>query len=443
MNESADQLQRIKQRVIERIDSLEERLVQTLSEVVKIPSINPKYPGQVYDDVVGHEGEVSYLIADLFREAGAEVEMIAKEPGRENAAGRIKGKGAGKSLVLNAHVDVVPPNREEKWDKHPFSGLVDATKVYGRGTTDDKGGLVSLAFAAIALREEGVELNGDLVLQAVVGEEVGDHEAGTSAVLEAGYTGDAAIVCEPTNFGEQSPNIVPVTPGMLWWTIEIDGLAAHSGMRGLTIHPTLDGQELGVNTVDKFWVIYQALRQLEDEWAQTNRHPLFKPGYFNILPGVVSAHPHGVEVPFFLADEMRIEYCSYHHPDRTNEEVIEEVEATVKRACENDPWLRENPPKLTWQLKWPPYTAPKDFDLVDSIRQAYGDVTGTDLVAEGFLGVCDLTWMAQVDLDGVCYGPGVGRTAHAINEYVMIEQLIVAAKTYALTAMDYCGVASA
>jgi len=438
-NNDSQSVQAAKQRVLDTIEALKDQMIGTLSEVVKIPSVNPKYPGQVYDEQVGHEGEVNEIIAGLFRDAGAEVEMITREPGRANAAGRISGSGGGKTLVMNGHVDVVPPNRADLWDRDPFSGEIDDERVYGRGTTDDKGGVVAMTFAALALKQANIKLQGDLVLQSVVGEEVGDHVAGTSAVLEEGYVGDAAIVCEPTNFGEENPNIVPVTPGMLWWTIELEGLAAHSGLRGLTIHPTLEGESLGVNVIDKYWVIYQALRQLEDEWAQTNRHPLFKPGYFSIQPGVMKAHPYGVEVPFFLADQAVIEYCSYHHPDRSNEEVIEEVEETIKRACGNDPWLRAHPPKLTWQLKWAPYTAPENFDLVDSIRAAYGDVTGQDLIAEGFLGVCDLTWMKEVGLDGVCYGPGVGRTAHAVNEYVMIEQMVVAAKTYALTAIDYCG----
>lgn len=428
-----------KRQALEAVDALKDRMIGTLSEIIQIPSVNPKYPGQVYDEIVGHEGEVNERIAEIFREAGAEVEMIAREPGRANAAGRIRGTGGGKTLVMNGHIDVVPPNRADLWERDPFSGEIDGDRLHGRGATDDKGGVAAMTFAALALKQAGIRLRGDLVLQSVVGEEVGDHEAGTSAVLEEGYVGDAAIVCEPTNFGEEIPNLVPVTPGMLWWTIELEGLAAHSGMRGLTIHPTLEGESLGVNVIDKFWVIYQALRQLEDEWAHSNRHPLFQPGYFNIQPGVFKAHPYGVEVPFFLADQGVIEYCSYHHPDRTNDEVIAEVEATIKRACDNDSWLRVHPPKITWQLKWPAYQAPEGFDLIDSIRSAYGDVTGRDLISEGFLGVCDLTWMKEVGLDGVCYGPGVGRTAHAVNEYVMIEQVVVAAKTYALTAIDYCG----
>jgi acetylornithine deacetylase/succinyl-diaminopimelate desuccinylase-like protein len=271
---------------------------------------------------------------------------------------------------------------------------------------------------------------------------VGDHEAGTTAALEAGFTADAAIVCEPSGQAGTPPGVVPVTPGLLWFSIGMQGKTAHSGLRGMTIHPTLEGDALGVNTVDKFWVIYQALRQLEDQWARHDRHPLFPAGYFNLLPGVLRANPSGILVPFFLADELTVEYCVYHHPDRSNEEVMAEIEACVHNACRNDPWLREHPPAFEWKLLWPPYTLDSDAPLSRTLLQAHAAASGGQApVVTGFMGVCDLTWMDRMGVRGLVYGPGVGYTAHAENEYVEIAQLIQAAKTYAVTAMSWCGVA--
>ena len=437
---------RTRQLVLDAVDRLTPRLVQSVSDAIRIPSVNPKYPGQVYNEVVGAEGDVSALMAELFREAGAETELVAVEKGRDNACGRIKGHGGGRSLLLNGHVDVVPSNREALWRTPPFSGQITEEAVLGRGATDMKGGTVALGYAALALAEAGVRLQGDLVLQAVVGEETGDHECGTTAAFDAGYGADAAIVCEASNLGDGNPKLVPAVSGLLWFSISLVGKTAHSGMRGLTIHPTLDGEALGVNTVDKFWIVYHALRQLEDSWALRDRHPLFTPGYFSILPGVVRANPVGVEVPFFLADQLIVEYCIYHHPDRSNEEVIEEVERTVRQACQNDAWLSEHPPVFDWKLKWGPYSTPANHDLIPAVVDAHSDVVGgfnQDAAPQrqGFYGVCDLTWLNRRGMDGVVYGPGSGRTAHAEDEYVLIDQLVTSVKTYALTAMNYCGVA--
>lgn len=432
--------------VLDEVDRLAQRLVSTLSGAIAIPSVNPKYPGQDYRAIVGAEGEVSALMGDLYREAGAEVEMVTVEHGRDNACGRIRGTGGGRSLLLNGHVDVVPEGRTDRWSEQPFSGLIADDRVIGRGATDMKGGLVSHAFAAIALRRAGIRLAGDLVLQSVVGEEVGDHEAGTTAALEAGYVADAAIVCEPSSFSEAPSDVVPSTPGLLWFSISLEGKAAHSGLRGLTIHPTLDGEALGVNTIDKFWVVYQALRALENEWAHTDRHPLWAPGYFNVLPGVLRANPHGILVPFFLADTLTVEYCVYHHPDRDNAEVMAEIETVIARAAQSDSWLREHPPVVEWKLLWEPYTAPADMSLMPTVARSHERAeahAGREPVVHesGFLGVCDLTWMARKDIPGLVYGPGVGSTSHAEGEYVMIDQLVTAAKTYALAAIDYCGMA--
>lgn len=432
-------------RILDAVDTLTGELVESVSNAIRIPSVNPKYPGQRYEDHVGREGEVNRLVSELHRAAGAAVELVAIEPGRENALAHIPGSGSGRSLLLNGHIDVVPANAS-KWSEDPFSGRVTESAVHGRGASDDKGGVIAAAYAAIALNRAGVRLAGDLVLHSVVGEEVGDHECGTTAALNAGYTADAAIVVEPSSFDSSEPKLATATPGGLVFTITLEGKTAHSSLRGLTVHPTLQGQTLGVNAIDKLWPIYHSLRELEQRWATTDRHPEFVPGYFNILPGVLSAHPVGFQVPFAHPDTLTIEYCVAHHPDRTNQEVIAEVEQVIRNAYANDLWLTAHPPVVEWTLLWPPYRTPAGHDLVPAIAAAHSFATSNTVdgqlpVREGFFGLCDMTWLERGGVHGVIYGPGVATTAHAEEEYVPISQLVIAAKTYALTAIEYCGLA--
>ena len=66
--------------VLARVDSLRDELVEALSAAVRIESVNPKYPGQVYDEVVGGEGEVGKLIGEIYRGVGCEVDLFAIEP---------------------------------------------------------------------------------------------------------------------------------------------------------------------------------------------------------------------------------------------------------------------------------------------------------------------------------------------------------------------------
>lgn len=430
--------------VLQAVEGYASAMAKSLSDAIRIPSVNPKYPGQNYSNIVGAEEDMSSLMADLYRSAGAAVEMVAVEKGRANACARITGTGEGQSLALNGHVDVVPAEAWARWERGPFDGQITDEAVIGRGATDMKSGLIAHAYAAKALRDAGIRLRGDLVMHAVVGEEVGDHLAGTSAVLEAGYGADAAIVCEPTNVYDGPPVVSPTAPGLLWFSVTLVGKTAHAGFRGHALHSTLDGHRLGVNAVDKMWIVYHALRQLEDEWAHRDRHPLFVPGHFSILPGVVRANPEGIEVPFFLSDTATIEYCALHHPDRSNDEVVDEIRRAVERACASDPWLRDHQPTIDWKLVWPPYVTSPGHRIVETVINAHQEVLGghdANAIQGGFFGVCDITWLERGGVPGIIYGPGVAKTAHAENEYVPIHQMITAAKTYALAAMDYCGVA--
>jgi len=187
------------ERVFAAVDELKDELVQRVSAAVQIESVNPKYPGQVYEDVVGGEGEVSKFVAEVYREIGCEVDLFAVEPGRENAVGVLKGSGGGRSLIFNGHVDVVPPGDPANWKSGtPFSGKVDSDRIWGRGSTDMKGGVLAQAFAAKAIVQAGVRMSGDLILEAEVGEEVMDHECGTTAIIKRGYRADAAVVSEPS-----------------------------------------------------------------------------------------------------------------------------------------------------------------------------------------------------------------------------------------------------
>ena len=175
----------ISEHVLSEIEAGRDELLTAISEAVRIDSVNPRYPGQVYDDVVGGEGRVSRFVAEIYESLGAEVDVFALEPGRDNAVGVVRGTGGGRSLIYNGHVDVVPPGPVENWTRgDPFSGHNDGERIWGRGSTDMKAGVLAQAFAARALQRAGVRLHGDLILEAVVGEECMNNDIGVSATVK-------------------------------------------------------------------------------------------------------------------------------------------------------------------------------------------------------------------------------------------------------------------
>jgi acetylornithine deacetylase/succinyl-diaminopimelate desuccinylase family protein len=430
--------------VLEKVDSLRDELVHAVSAAVKIESVNPKYPGQVYDDVVGGEGEVSRFVARVYEELGCEVDLFAIEPGRENAVGVLKGAGGGRSLIYNGHVDTVPPGDPANWKSgSPFSGNVDSDRIWGRGSTDMKAGVLAQAFAAKAIRAAGYRLDGDLILEAVVGEEVMDHECGTTATVKRGYTADAAVVSEPSAPPDKLA-IVPVSPGLWWFSVTVRGKATHASMRAETFRAGGLGPAVGVNAIDKGVLIFAAIRQLEDEWGQTKKHPLFAPGHFTIHPGVVIGGPVGVLVPFVVPEYMTIEYCIWYHPEDDPADVRREVEEQVHRAAQLDSWLREHPPELEWKLNWPAFRVAPDHPVCLAIADAHElAAAGTRFEGRppvrGFAAVEDASFLNIGGVPAVSYGPGDIRVAHADDEYVLIDELMTACSTYALLAMDWCG----
>lgn len=428
------------------VDRLTDDLLDAVSRAVQIESVNPKYPGQNYADVVGGEGEVSRFVAGFYEQLGADVDLFAIEPGRENAVGVWKGTGGGRSLIYNGHVDTVPPGDPGNWTSgSPFSGKIESDRIWGRGSTDMKGGVLAQAFAALAIANAGVRLAGDLILEAEVGEEVMDHLCGTTAIIERGYRAEAAVVSEPSA-PPDALAIVPITSGLWWFSVTVRGKATHASMRGETFRAGGLGPEVGVNAIDKGVQIFQAIRQLEDQWGLTKRHPLFAPGHFTIHPGVVTGGPRGVLVPFVVSEFMTIEYCIWYHPDEKPEDVRREVEEHIRRTAELDPWLRDHPPETEWKLNWPASVVSPDHPIVDAVGAAHERAArGTRFEGRppirGFAAVEDTAFLNIGGIPAISYGPGDIRVAHADDEYVLIDELVTTTKTYAMLALDWCGVA--
>lgn len=429
--------------IIEAVDAMRHEIVNSLSDIVKIPSISPKFPGVTYEEFLGLEGDVSRYLGKIYQEAGADPDYWEVEPKRTNVAAVYRGSGGGRSLIYNGHVDVVPPGQTEKWSSgDPFSGRIDGDRVWGRGSTDMKAGLIAQAYALKALARVGVRLKGDLILQATVGEETMDHEAGVSSGIDRGYTADAAVISEPS--GPNTLSVSPISAGMLWCDITVAGKPTHASMRGQSIHAGGGGSDVGVNAVDKGVFIFEAMRRLEQEWAFTKTHPDFAPGHFSLHPGAIIGGPKGAHVPFMLAEYLTIDYVVWYPPNEDPEDIKVEIEAHVQAFAQTDRWLRENPPVINWKQNWPANNPGEAAGEITRavVRAHEWAAVGTQFAGApavtGFCAVEDCTFFTERGIPAISYGPGDLRVAHADDEYVSIEELITATKTFALLAADWC-----
>jgi len=119
--------------------NLGDQLAELTSRLVQIDSTNP--PG----DVTGVVG----FIRDWLSARGFSSSIYEYVKGKPNLIAKV---GNGRPiLILNGHTDVVPPGDSSRWTYPPLSGRIIEGKVYGRGSTDMKGGLavIMMVFAEL------------------------------------------------------------------------------------------------------------------------------------------------------------------------------------------------------------------------------------------------------------------------------------------------------
>jgi acetylornithine deacetylase len=417
-------------RLVDHLDAHEGDLVADLQELVRVPSVS------------GSEEEhgIQHLLADRFAGLGLEVDLWEAPladleaspdfPGMEversrawGLVGALRGRADGPSLMLNAHVDVVPTGDLERWPSgDPFDGRLEDGAVHGRGACDMKGGLVAAVWAARALREVGVPLAGDVAVAAVQGEE--DGGMGTFALLERGWRTDACVIPEPTGL-----DIAPANGGSLTFRLRVPGVAAHGSMR-----------TTGVSAVEKFWPVFAALRDLE---ARRNEEPDPIMARWDvpypIEVGMVRAGDWASSVPDLLVAEGRYGVAL----GETVHDARGALEAAVAEACASDPWLCDHPVEIDW---WGGVFAssrlPEGSTLADRVCSAQAAVSGRPQQVWGAPYGSDLRLLTELGgIPTVQYGPGDPSLAHGPLEKVPVEEVLIAAKSLAVLALDHCGLA--
>lgn len=416
--------------ICQAVDEQAEDAVRYLAEFVRVPSVGGTEV----------ENSLQSQLADLFDSIGLDtdhwpvpLDALTDEPqfpGMEveraeawGLVGRRKGSGDGRSLMLNAHIDVVPPGDLGSWaDRNPFAGRITDGMVYGRGACDMKGGLVSALLAVRALQQLDVPLGGDLLFASVQGEE--DGGMGSYAAIRRGWHADTCVIPEPTGL-----DLVPANAGSLTFRLLVPGRATHAARR-----------MSGVSAVEKFWPIFRALRKLEDR-RNRNPDPLASRWQlpYPISIGSVRSGDWASTVPDLLVAEGRLGVIL----DEPVERARAEFEQAVAEASAGDPWLRARPVEVQWWGgTFESGRLSADSDLLERVRKAHADATGGSVqqIWAAPYG-SDLRLMTNLaDTPTLHYGPGDAALAHAPNEAVPVSEVLTCARALALLALDVCTV---
>ncbi|MEM2882519.1 MAG: M20 family metallopeptidase [Candidatus Bathyarchaeia archaeon] len=388
-------------------------VVDFLSDLIKIPSENFRP-----DRTRGGEGEICKFIKETFEDIGFDVIETQETsfPGIFNVIGRIKGEGNGPSLLLNGHMDTVPAQGMP----HAFMPRLIDGKLFGRGACDMKGGLAAMIIACKCLIDSNIDLHGDLIMSAVVDEEV-THE-GIATMIKCGAMADYAIVGEPTNL-----EIYYASKGRAEFQLETHGKASHCS-----------SPELGINAIVKMAKIISTLDLLLTKRLCEKRHPEFGAPTFTI----VNIHGGGPVTLSTVPDHCRIEIDRRLIPGETYDDASREIYEILQKLKIDDPQL-EFGLKLTDEvLRYPrlPFSTPKNSKIVTALSDAYRNVIGEEpnLTVGSFYGDAEAL-RNRLGIPTVYFGPSSSPpSSHSDNEHVSIDQVVAASKIFVLAAMRIC-----
>ncbi|OKK11027.1 ArgE/DapE family deacylase [Streptomyces sp. CB02400] len=402
-------------------------LGRTLLELVAVPSVTGS----------GAESELQHRLAGRLESLGMDVDLWSMDlsalraepdfPGteapREEAWGLVgttPDGGDGPTLILNGHVDVVPPGDPAAWDGDPFVPRVTGDLVHGRGACDMKAGLAAHLAALAAVRSAGIRLRGRVAAHFVVGEE--DGGLGAYATLRRGHRGDACVIAEPT-----ASTLITANAGALTFRLAVPGRAAHGSSR-----------ERGVSAVDAYLPLHRALAALETE-RNRDPDPLLAeyPIPYGLSVGTVRAGDWASSVPDLLVAEGRFGV-------RLGEEPADAragFERCVAEACAADPWLRDHPAVVSWPGgQFASGRLPEGHVLADVVGSAYADATGgTRPRRRGATYGSDLRHYTGAGIPTLQYGPGDIAVAHSEREHVSLREVVEAARTLVLTVLRTVG----
>ncbi|MEV5410272.1 M20 family metallopeptidase [Thermopolyspora sp. NPDC052614] len=370
-------------------------MVRLAQRLIRIDSCNPP----------GNEAWVARVLAEEADAAGLRVTTDEVAAGRTNVTVRLPGSGADpRTLVYCGHLDTVTVGTTP-WTRDPFGAEVVDGLLWGRGSVDMKGGLAAMLSGMIAIRRSGVRLPGDVVLRALVGEEV--DCAGAQHLLATGGMAEAAwmVVGEPTGL-----RAVVAHKGCARLRVVVRGVGAHASR-----------PDVGVNAILKMARVLQELAAVD---VSGPPHPL--------LTGSTSAATmiSGGSALNVVPDACTVDFDIRTVPGQDHREIAARFEAVLADAARRDPDFQATV-ELTYDRA--PVTISPDDALVTAVQGAAETVLGRcpEIGGVGFFTDASVL-QPPTGVPTVVFGPGDVGLMHQTDERISVSELVDAARVFAV-----------
>jgi acetylornithine deacetylase len=350
--------------------------------------------------------------------------------------GRLPGESSERTLLLFAHPDPEPFDGALGWRHTPFGGEVESGRIHGWGVADDLCGVAAMLCTLGAVRAAGLVLSGPLVVASAPSKR---GARGIVAALDRGHRAAAALYLHPAESGQGLREIKAVTPGLLRFRVTVSGRAPDTGEPEQTPF-----HHQAVNAIDKAWVIWQALRELDEIRAATVRHPALDEAVgrsTNIHIAHVRAGDEGrlnrVSESCVLAGSVTFP------PGERLEDVQTAVTRALRGACRQDGWLADHPPRLEWLLGAQGAEVGVDQPFFRAVSRAVARTVGQSPRVNAVHASSDI---ANPILHGgiptVGIGPRAGGLTQSggIDEWVDLGEYFQTIETTGRLVVDWCGV---
>lgn len=353
--------------------------------LVAIDSRNP----QLVSDGPG-ESECANFLAEVLGGWGFAVSVTEAAPGRPNVVARIGPTGRS-PLILNGHLDVVGT---EGMKHAPFTPTTDGDRLYGRGSTDMKGGIAAMCVAAARAAVYG-SLASEIIVAAVCDEEF--ESIGTRALLDNGLRGTGAIVTEPTRMA-----VCPAHKGFAWIELQFTGRAAH-GSR----------YDIGIDAVRQAGLFLAALDRFEHDTLTTRRHPLLG------RPSLHAAMISGGSGWSTYSEHCTLRVERRTIPGESSESALAEIGALCRELATTSEGFRAESRLVFGQ---PPSDLATNAPLTNAVVHAAG-ADGDAPAVEGLSCWTDAALFNMAGIPALCFGPGDISRAHSAEEWVERSQI--------------------
>ena len=329
---------------------------------------------------------------------------------------------AGRSLILQGHVDVVPEGPPEMWTSQPYEATIRDGRLYGRGAGDMKAGISAMVFALDAIRSAGYAPASDIYVQTVTEEECTGN--GALSTLARGYRADACLIPEPTRGA-----ILRGTIGVMWFRLKLRGRPVH-----------VSESERGTNAIMSAFGLLQAIQAFtRDLNERVKTHPWFSrldaPIKFN--PGKIRGGDWASSTPAWCEVDCRIAV----YPGVRLETFRAELAGVVARAAERDPFLANSPPEIVGNgFQADDYLLEPGSEFENTVRASHRMMAGVDPEERILPAVTDCRFYGRYyGIPSLAYGPSASE-GHGFDESVDLESVKRTTVVIAELISRWCGI---